>query len=487
MSQTKKNIFFNLLLTFSNIFFPFITFPYISRVLGPEYLGRINFASAFMDYFIILGNIGISLYGIREIAACNNDKEKLNKTFSEIFTINNIATLIATVLYIILVFSLEDLRDDWLLFLLLGLSLYSNPLGVAWFFTGIENFRVVSIRTIVIRIISLIAMFIFVKNYNDYIIYAAIIGGGTFTGNLVQFIYSRKFVKYSLKGINIFLHKKGVLYCLLISVSTRMYEGMDKVMTGFISGDVYVGYYSASDKLINLILSLILSITAVLFPKISQFFKSNNEEQFLGIVKKSLQGNLLLSIPAMFGIIAMGEPIINLFASSRFEGSILTLQILSMSLFIGSISNVIGVSLLYVTGKEKKYILSILISGVMGIVFNILLIPNYQQNGAAVGTIFANLTGVIFQSIFSWYYIRRCFPVKALLKYFCISVVMFVLILILKNSILINLGELLSTIVIISAAVLFYSICLNLVKDTIFLSIKKDLYNRFKNRRNIYK
>ncbi len=233
----------NFILTISNFIFPLITFPYVSRILMAEGVGKVNFATSIVAYFSMLGMLGIPTYGIRACAKVRDDKEKLNKTVFEIMILNALVMSISLLLLFFCVLSIEKLYRERTLYLILSFTLFFNVLGVDWLYRSLEKYSYITIRSIVFKFISVILMFLFVHQSNDYVIYGAISVFAAVGSNFLNFINLRKLIsRPSFKELNIFQHLKPTLTFFLLTVSTTIYLNVDTTMLGFIKGSEAVGY-----------------------------------------------------------------------------------------------------------------------------------------------------------------------------------------------------------------------------------------------------
>jgi len=419
-----QNYFYNTLLTVINLLFPLITFPYISRILGPEGMGKVSFALAICQQFLLFANLGIPLYGVREIAKYQSDKSMLSKVYSELLVINFISMLIILCIYYGAVFYIEKFHNEKILFLIFSLNILLSAFTLDWFYKGIENFRYITIRSIIVKIISLIVLFIFVKNENNYSFYAVCIVIAMSGANIFNFFYSKKLASFSFAKLNLRRHFKGIMTTFLIFAVIQFYIGMDKIMIGFISGDIYVGFYTVAERIDRILITLVISLSAVLIPKMSFHHSNNEQEKFNNLLDLSIKYVLLLSVPIIAGIFFLNTELILLFAGEKYAQSYLSLKILSFLIILVGLANVSGMQILYSTGQEKKYLVSITFGMVLSIIANLILIPKFQHNGAAAGTLIAECAGLAIQLIFCWRIIHPILVNWSNLKYFLSTAVM---------------------------------------------------------------
>lgn len=392
----KKNFIMNFIKILINLLFPLITFPYISRILLPEGIGRITYVQSINNYFLLFINLGIPLYGIREIARIRSDKIEKSKVFSEILVLNILTTIIGIVLYFSF-YQLNIIKDDRKIFLIFSIVLLLNFLSVDWFFQGIEDYKYITIRTIIVKIISFIFLVIFVREKSDIYKYAIIVVFSLVGSNFFNIIRALKLVKFKLKKLNIKRHLKGILIIFSMNLAVSIYTNLDSVMLGSYGSKYALGIYSAASKMIHLILGIITSLGAVLLPRISNYISEKKEPEVKIILEKTFSFLIALIIPSIIGLYFTGNEIVRLFAGKEYMEAVITLRILSFIILFIGFSNFVGIQILYPRGEEKKVFYSVLIGAIVNFLLNLYLIPKYLQNGAAIATCIAEFMVIVIQ------------------------------------------------------------------------------------------
>lgn len=392
----KKNFIMNFIKILINLLFPLITFPYISRILLPEGIGRVAFVQSINNYFLLFINLGIPLYGIREIARVRNNGLEKSKVFSEILFLNIFTTIIGITFYFIF-YQLNMITDDREIFLIFSVVLLFNFLSVDWFFQGIEDYKYITVRTIIVKIISFIFLIIFVKEKSDICKYTIIVVFSLIGSNFFNIIRALKLVKLELKGLNIKRHLKGILIIFSMNLAISIYTNLDSVMLGSYGSKYALGIYSAASKMIHLILGIITSLGAVLLPRISNYISEKKEEEIKIILEKTFSFLIALIIPSILGLYFTGNEIIRLFAGKEYIEAVITLKILSLIILFIGFSNFVGIQILYPRGEEKKVFYSVLIGAIVNFSLNLFLIPKYLQNGAAIATCIAEFMVIVVQ------------------------------------------------------------------------------------------
>lgn len=405
MNSISKNFIINGIKIFFNLLFPIITFPYISRILGPIGIGKIAFSTSIINYFLLFTNLGIPLYGIREIARTREDKVNLSKSFSEILFLNMITTIIGIVIFVIFL-KLNLLGNDTKLFYVMSLNILFTFIGVEWYFQGIENYSYITKRSILFKVISLILMFIFVKQKEDIVVYAMILVLALVGSNILNFFKAKKEVIISLKKLNIKKHLKPLLTIFSMNIAISIYTNLDSVMLGYRSNEYALGIYSASSKMIHLVLGIVTSLGAVLLPRISNYIINKKEEELKKVLENTLTFLLAVSIPCIAGINFTAVEIIRIFSGNEFLEAVMTMRILSSIIFFIAFSNFIGIQILYPRGEEKKVLYSVIIGAIINFSLNWLLIPKYAQNGAAIATGIAEGFVLLTQIFLGYRYLK---------------------------------------------------------------------------------
>ena len=407
MSSIKRNFALNLINTISGLLFPLVTFPYASRILLADGIGQVQFFQGIIGYISLCTSLGIPLYAIREIARVRDDKIQCGRTAVEILLLHSLLTLAGYIIVFVLITTVAKVQADIPLFLLLSTNLFFTAIGALWFYQGIEDFKYITIRTLIVRTFSLLALFLFVKDKSDLFYYAAISVVAEAGGNVFNFIRLRKFLAYRYLNVHTLhpmRHFKPALKIFLLSMVISIYVGLDTVMLGFLKNEVAVGYYAAATRITKSILGVVQSLGTVLLPRFSNLVSTNQMVDFKNLSDKAISLVLATSLPLTVGLIFMASPLIHLFCGENFEPSILTLQIMSPIILFIAMSGIIGMQILYSLGKEKLVILATLGGAIMNFSLNWALIPSYGQYGAGIATSIAEFVVTTLMIVLGWKY-----------------------------------------------------------------------------------
>lgn len=416
----KYNFIMNTILKMSAFIFPLITFPYISRVLGAEINGKLSFADSFVSYFVMLASLGIPTYGIRACAQCRNDKVKLSKTVHELIIISSILTLVSYIALVFLILFVPNIQERENIIFIYSFNIVLSSLGVEWLYQAIEEYGYITYRNIAFKIISIVLMFAFIHNKEDYLLYAAINVIGTVGSNILNIVRLKKYIFIKpLKHYNILKHIGPILVFALFSIASKIYNSLDTVMIGFLSTDTQVGYYSAAVKMKNILISLVTSLGTVLLPRASYYIEVGKIDEFKEIIKKSTCFVLFVSIPLSLFFVVEAKDTILFLAGEDYFDSIPTMEVLIPTIFFIGLSNIVGVQIFVPLKKEKLTVLSTVIGAMVDLILNAILIPRYGSLGAAIGTLVAEGCVLLSQFIMlyklkliSYISVKRCEIIK---------------------------------------------------------------------------
>lgn len=385
----KNNTIYNAIKTFSTIIFPLITFPYISRVLLVENIGKINFGLSFVSYFSLIASLGVGVYAIRECSKVRDDRIKLSELSSQIYSLN-LSTMIFsyTLLFLFLVFY-DKVKNYRTLIFIQSFSILFSVLGTDWINTAMEDFKYITIRTIVFQVISLTLMFIFVRRPEDYIKYA-IISVVSSSGHCISNIfYRQRYCDISLvKNINFKKHFIPIMYLFVMLLAQTIFNNVDMSMLGIMKGDYSVGIYSTAHKICNVISQIVSSILWVVIPRISYYFSKNNFEEINKLLRKILGFNITLGLPCTVGVVLLSKDIIQLVAGKQFLPASGVLRILMIAFFISLFGgSFLGNIVLLSMNREKYYMIVCITCAFANAILNFNFIQRLDYIGAALTTV----------------------------------------------------------------------------------------------------
>lgn len=426
-TSVKTSYIFNLINTGSGLLFPLITFPYSSRILLTDGIGQYQFFDGIIGYILLITSLGIPLYAVRELAMVRHEPLKRSKVATEILILHTLLTAIAYLIVFILAATVTKIKADLPLFLLQSASLLFSAIGVQWFYTAMEDFKYITVRSIFIKVLATIALFVFVKEKSDLLWYAAVNVGANVGNNIFNFLRLRKHIslqELDLRELDIKRHIRPSLKLFTLNLVISIYILLDTVMLGFIKNSDAVGLYTSASKLTKMSIGAITALGTVLLPRFSNYLSTGRKAEFIELGNKAISFTAALAFPMAAGLIILAHPIITVFSGETFAAAATTLQIIApVTIFIG-FGSLIGMQILYPQGKENLVIGATLAGAVTNLILNLLLIPVYSQNGAATASVIAELTVMTTALILGRKYLPFQFLTRQNLNYIIGTLIM---------------------------------------------------------------
>ncbi len=403
-NRTASNLFYNMLYQLMILILPLITAPYVSRVIGASGVGTYSYYHSIALYFVYFAMLGLANYGNRSIARVRDDRAVLNRSFSSIYLLQLTTSVIVICAYIL--FAVFLTKTNKLIAFILVLHVMSAFFDVSWLFFGLEEFKITSIRQMLVRIITLVVIFTFVKGKDDLWIYALIMSLGYFLSAFTLWIIAWRKVSWTRVEIkDVLQHVKPCLILFIPIIATSVYRQMDKIMVGSFSGMLEVGYYENAEKMISITLGVINAFSAVFMPKISNLIGRGKHEEAKKLFSHSLEFAMCFGVAIAFGLSSVAKEFVPLFFGDEFVASIRLLQFLVIS--VPFITWACMVRTLYLIPNEKDsiYIKSIIIGATVNVIINLIMIPKLNAMGAVIGTLFAESSVAIYQTVRSRGYV----------------------------------------------------------------------------------
>lgn len=396
----KLNFIMNAILQISAFIFPLITFPYVSRILGPSGTGNVSFATSIVTYFALFAQLGIPTYGIRATARVRDDKELLSKTVQEIFIINAVMCVLAYFVFFVVLNLVPKMYNDKVLFIIISSTILFNSVGMDWLYKGLEKYTYITFVSIIFKFIALILMFVCVHHKNDYVIYGAISIFAASASNICNLVNIHKLIYIKpIFNYEFTKHFRPIMIFFAMSCATTIYTNLDTVMLGFMKDNVEVGYYNAAIKIKNVLLGVVTSLGTVLLPRASYYIENNMYSEFKRIAGKALNFVVLISFPLCLYFILFAKEGVLFLSGDAYTEAILPMQILMPTLIFIGLTNIMGIQMLIPLGKEKVVLYSEIAGAIVDLAINTVLIPIMASFGAAIGTLVAEMVVWIVQYI----------------------------------------------------------------------------------------
>ena len=472
----KKNYIYNLTYQILVMIVPLITTPYLSRVLGAESIGIYSYTLSITTYFILFGSLGVAMYGQREIAYVQEDIEKRSKVFYEILLMR-FTTLGISIIIFYITFAMKGQYSVYYKILLL--EIIANALDISWFFQGIEEFKKTVIRNTIVKVVSVMCIFTFVKSSNDLNKYFLIYVLSTFLGNISLWMYMPKYIeRISIKELQIFRHLKPTVGLFVPQVAVQIYTVLDKTMIGAIVEDKSeVGFYEQAQKMIKLLITISTSLGTVMVPRMANTFARGDKKKLIEYINMSFRFVLILVFPVMFGMVSVANKFVPIFYGSGYEKVIILINIIVPIVLAIGLSNVIGTQYLLPTKKQKEYTISVTVGAFVNFILNMIFIRLWKSVGASIATVIAEftVTGVQF------YMIRKeikFVDIIKLMKNYVVSGLIMLCISVIIGKIINN--NIVSITIQILVAVLVYFTVLIVLKDEMIIDGVKIIKDKLK-------
>lgn len=393
--KVVKNYLYNASYQIFVLIIPLITTPYLARVLGPTGVGINSYTNSIIQYFVLFGSIGVNLYGNRQVAYAQGERKELTATFFEIFFMRIITIFVAYLVFLVFLVIVQEYRTYYLA---QSISIIAAAFDISWFFMGVEDFAVTVLRNLIVKIVTLISIFTLVKTESDLTTYILILSLSVLAGNMTLFPSLRRYIGLpKLKRMNIWRHVKPSIMMFVPQIATQIYLVVNKTMLGTMTSVQAAGYFDQSDKMIKMVLAIVTATGTVMLPHVASAFASGERGKTLRYLYTSFSFVTALSVPMMFGLVAVASKFVPLFFTTRFLSVIPLMMIEAIVILLIAWSNVLGTQYLLPTKQVHTYTISVIFGAVVNIIINVPLIAYFGAVGTAVATVLSELTVTLYQ------------------------------------------------------------------------------------------
>ena len=399
MTQTKKNFIFNALYQIFSIIIPILLAPFLSRRLGVNGSGIYSYTYSVVYYFTLFTLLGVNNYGSRLVAKVRDDKKELSKSFWELFFIQVLFGIMMLLFYYLMI--LFVLKKYRVLYIIQSLFIFSAILDINWFFNGMEEFKITVLRSLIVKIINFTCILVFVRNESDIWIYSLIMSMSAFVNQLILWPFLKSKIYFIKPRFFIVKkHLKPLIILFIPVVAVSIYKIMDKIMIGLISNINEVGLYEYGEKINSIPLTIISALGTVMLPRISNLVAKKDKEKIFKYLNKSIEFVLFISTPVFYLFVICIDTIIPLYLGADFLPTANLVILLSITLPFVSFANVIRTQYLIPMEKDRIYVFSVIIGAILNLIFNLVLIPSLGAKGACYGTIIAEVSVMLYQTVF---------------------------------------------------------------------------------------
>lgn len=390
-----KNYLYNVGYQVLAIIVPLITSAYVSRVLRPAGVGANAFTNSIIQYFILFASMGIGYYGNRQIAYVRENRKKMAKTFWEIQIVKTIMTLASFIAFeVFMIFYTRQADYMWAQ----SINLVAVAFDISWFYEGIENFKVTVLKNSFVKIVSMIAIFVFIKNPSDVTLYIIVLAISTLLGNLTLWPNIRRDLpKISYKILNPWQHFLPMVELFIPQIATQVYVQLNKTMLGGMVNETASGYYQYSDNLVKLILALVTATGTVMLPHVANAVSKGNMQKVKQMLYKSFDFVSALSYPMMFGLASISLTLAPKYYGSGYEPVGPAMMIESIVILVIAWSNALGVQYLLPIHHQRDFTVSVTVGAFVNIILNVPLIHTWGLYGAMWSTVISEISVTLYQ------------------------------------------------------------------------------------------
>ena len=473
-----KNYLYNVVYQILLLLVPLITVPYISRVLGPDLVGINSYTNSWMTFFLLVGQMGIALYGNREVAYHRENPIERSQIFWGIELLQVMTIMSALITYLIAVFLFSTTFKEY--FLLQSLWIIAAGVDVSWYFMGMENFQRIVFRNMLVKLTSVVLIFFLIKGHDDLGKYIALLGLSNLIGNLTLWPYLRDEIKWvPIRTWHPFKHFYPALLLFIPTITTQVYQVVNRLMLGRMSTQNQLGQFQNADQIIKVVLAIATASGQVMLPHIANKFSKGDIKGIRESLYNSFDFITAIVVPMMFGVMAIAEPFAPWFLGSEFNNAGRLMMIEApIILFIGW-SNVTGTQYLMPISRTKEYTISVTIGAVVNVITNFLFIAKWGANGAALATSISEFSVTAVQLMYIKSTIRRRQLFSTFWKYLLSGLFMFFIVNRLANIIKMNIGNLVLEVVL---GIMVYMLCLFILHAPIIAQAKGLVTNYRKNK-----
>lgn len=405
-----KNLIYKFCLNMFNLIVPVIIGTYVVRKLGPDLMGTINYSQAVFAYFFIFAGFGVYQYGLREISRVRDNKEKLESTFTSLFLITIMTNIITALVYIVYIKTQNNSTAMYVASMILTFNLFSNIFYVEWVNEALENYDFITIKTIIIRLLNIILIFMMVKSSTDYSKYLILLGLTTFLNNIASYIYVRRKVKFNFRNLELFKHIRPMFLVVILSNASVLYTQLDRVMIGKYNGTTEVAFYTMAQNISYMINTALLTLIHVSIPRLGNYIANKKNDKYIKLLNKVSQIYLMIVFPASIGMLLLSKEIIFIYGGIDYVNAAPILMVFSIYIITLGYEAILSNQVMYVNGREKEQVKIVLLFGVVNAILNIIILKLNMFNGVTslITTVISNMLVVVTQH----FYVRKVLKIN---------------------------------------------------------------------------
>lgn len=479
-----KNTIYKSILSFVNIVIPLLIGPYVVKLLDVELYGIYNAVYSEFQVFLTVASFGLYTYGVREISKIRLNKEKVSTLFTNLFVIGLLSNLVIMAIYLLYAF-ISSKGIALLLYCLLSIQFIGNAFYIEFLNEALENYKFITIKTTIIKILYLISIFLFLKKPNDISIYAVIVSLVVFANNIVSFIYAKKHIRFDLKNIKIKKYLPSLVTILIITNIDLLYSQLDRIVLGKFANGVAVTIYYIPYFIMGTLAAIPYSIINVSIPRLSYIVANEPKDNYIKTLNKVISSLLFIIVPMCFGVFVLAHEVIFIYAGEKYLACVPVLMLACFVRILFSIESCLTNLVMYPNNQEKKLMFMTLAGGILNLILNLLLVvfKILSPLASMVTTIIVE----VFVILVEYLYVSRklnihpSFISKKSISYFGLSVLFIPVAFIIKK---INFGFYINILAIIVLCIGLYIIGLKMLKDENLELILEKVKNIVRRRKN---
>ncbi|MFZ3590404.1 oligosaccharide flippase family protein [Bacillus sp. DJP31] len=465
-----KNVLYKVLLNMFNLVLPILVGPYVNRMLGADSIGKVQFVESIYAYFFIFACFGVYQYGLREMSRIRDNKDKVNQLFTSLFIISLVTSI--TTLFIFLSISFLGYGDNVIfpILLIFSFNFIINIFYVEWVNEAMENYDFITFKTIIVRSIYVILIFIFVNSAEDYSEYAILLIVATFLNNIISFFYIKRTVKFNFKNLRIVRHLRPLFIVVIFSNANVLYTLLDRFMLGEYYSAKYVSYYVIPQQIVGIIGALLLSIVQVTIPRLSYLLHANDDESYVALLNKTSKIYFAFLFPASIGMYVLSDFAIYIYGGNDFIDAIPVLNVFSFYMILLGIDSILANQIIYVKKRENILVRLMFLCGFINLIFNIILLQLdiLTPTNAILTTTLAHLILILTEYAYIRIGLKVNFKLFELSKMkYLIYAILFIPLSVIVREFISN--PILVVILIISSCSILYGFILFLTKDEVLV------------------
>lgn len=452
----KGNFIYSTILTFSTYLVPLMVFPYISRILGVDSIGAIDTIDNIIDYCILFSMMGMSTLGIREIAKYKNDKKRLQETFNNLFWLNVISTIVVFFFLIVTTICIPTLQQRIVLLTIGSFKLFANLFWIEWFYRGLEDFKYITIRSVIVRLLFIVSVFVFIKEKSDFTLYYILFVSIVIINAICNWTYKRNKVSLRFKHIALKTYAKPFIILGIFAMLSAIYTKLSIPVLSFTCGDTEAGYYATATRMYQVVIALISSLISVLIPRMSVLIREGNYREISHLFELAFKLLFFISLPIIWYVEFLAPDIIMIFAGSGFEQAAIPMRIVIFQVLIIGSEQIYIMQLLIPLNKDKKVAVAGLCGVITWAILSTILVPLWHGIGTSIVWV-ATESVVLLIAI---YYIKKAMGYHYPWKLFFLSCIESIPYAVMGGSLLLLVDQTYLRAVLITISFIIYSIFL---------------------------